>query len=493
MPDAPEGDRGSPSPRALAGLTERGVWIAACVAGAALRVLLAVARPLWHDEIYTVELARDGVARILAALAEDTGPPLFYLLASPIVGPVAGPWDGAVRLLSLVASLLHLPLLLVVARRIGHAGAGWRAAGLFALCPLAVHYGAEARGYALASLLVLAALERSLALLERRSPASIALLAVCCAGAVLTHYLALLALLGLPWLLRRADGAARARLLAAWALGAALAAPWAPVALAQPPGGLAWVSSIPMRARAARLLVNLCFGADQAPAALVALALAFAALVAWGLWRGRERVVLGLLATSAAATAIAASLRPDILIPVRTVLCVLPLVVLAVALAGRTAVLVAALAYTVVLAVETPKAFVETPGQQLARFLDPTVRSGRTVCVAGIGALELDYRFRRAGLPARVVYFPSDVRRHPGWHDDRVPVTPVLRAEARALIEGVDRPGVYVLPHGARASQALRERLNPLGARRIGYSAWVEVVALPAMPGPRGSASAPSR
>jgi hypothetical protein len=108
------------------------------------------------------------------------------------------------------------------------------------------------------------------------------------------------------------------------------------------------------------------------------------------------------------------------------------------------------------------------------------VRAGHTVGVAGIGALELDYRFRRAGLRVRVVYFPSDVRRHPGWHDDRVPATPVLRAEARAVTEGADRPDVYVLPHGARASQALRERLNPLGARRIGYSAWVEVVALPA-------------
>lgn len=481
MSDAPAGS--PPSSRAFAGLTERGVWIAACAAGAGLRLLLLVLRPLWHDEIYTVDLARAGAARILAALAEDTGPPLFYLLASPIVGREAGAWDAIVRGLSLAASLLHLPLLLLVARRVGRADVGWRAAALFALCPLAVQYGAEARGYALASLLVLAALERSLALVERKSPVSILLLAACCAGAVLTHYLALLALLGLPWLLLRADGPARARLLGGWSLGAALAAPWAPVALAQPAGGMAWVSSIPVRARLARLLVNVSFGTDKAPpAALTALALAFLALVAWGLWRlrGRERVILGVLAASAAATAIAAVVRPDVLIPVRTVLCLLPLVVLVVALAGRTPAAVAAVAFTVALAVEMPRAFGETPGQQLARFLDPTVKAGRTVCVAGIGALELDYRFRSAGLPARVLYFPSDVQRHPGWHDDRVPATPVLRAEARALTERADRPEVYVLPHGARASQALRERLSPLGARRIGYSAWVEVVALPA-------------
>ena len=56
MSDAPAGGPPSPSSRAFAGLTERGVWIAACAAGAGLRLLLLLLRPLWHDEIYTVDL-----------------------------------------------------------------------------------------------------------------------------------------------------------------------------------------------------------------------------------------------------------------------------------------------------------------------------------------------------------------------------------------------------------------------------------------------------
>lgn len=469
--------------RAFAGLSERGAWILVCVAGLAARLLLLIARPLWHDEIYTVELARAGFARILAALVEDTGPPLHYLLASLLVGREAGPLDVSVRVLSLVASLLHLPLLVRVAQRIGHVEAGWRAAAIFALCPLAVHFGSEARGYALASLLVLAALERSLALRERASTASVLLLGACCAGAVLTHYLALFALLGLPWLLLRADAAARWRLLAGWGLGAALALPWLPVALGQPAGGLAWVAHIPMRERLARLLINVALGADPAPsAALVALALAFAAVVVWRLARvrGPANALAGVLATGAAAVVVATTVRTDILIPVRTVLCFLPLVALAIALAGRACAVAAVAIYALALAVETPRAVVESPGEQLERFLEPSVRAGRTVCVAGIGALEVDYRLRRAGLRTRVVYFPSDVQRHPGWHDDRLPSAPVLRAEALAVTGRADRPDIYVLPHGARASRALRERLEPMGVRRIGYNPWVEVVGLPA-------------
>jgi hypothetical protein len=161
-------------------------------------------------------------------------------------------------------------------------------------------------------------------------------------------------------------------------------------------------------------------------------------------------------------------------------MCFLPLVALAVALAGRAWAALVALVSIAFLAVDLPRAFVETPGQQTARFLEPAVRAGRKVCVAGIGALEIDYRLGRAGLPARVVYFPSDVERHPGWHDDREPAAAALRAQALAVTQGPDRPDLYVLPHGARASRALRERLDPMGGRRVAYDPWVEVIALPA-------------
>ena len=40
-----------------------------------------VTRPVWHDELFTLRLARMPLASILAAIETDSGPPLHYLLS----------------------------------------------------------------------------------------------------------------------------------------------------------------------------------------------------------------------------------------------------------------------------------------------------------------------------------------------------------------------------------------------------------------------------
>src|SRR5664280_1193390 len=144
-------------------------WAAVAI-GVVARVFSLVIRPLWADEIFTLTLARKSASEILAALRVDSGPPLHYLFAHVLLvpfGPAPGLPDVLVRLLSLVASLLHLPLLFAVARRLGRPEMGLPAAALYSVFPLAVAYAAEGRAYALASLLALLAFERALALRER--------------------------------------------------------------------------------------------------------------------------------------------------------------------------------------------------------------------------------------------------------------------------------------------------------------------------------------
>ncbi|MCL4808527.1 MAG: hypothetical protein KJ062_12185, partial [Thermoanaerobaculia bacterium] len=97
----------------------RSVLLAALVAGAAARLLLAFERPLWADEVFTLDLARRSLAGLLAALRNDSGPPLHYLAAKLVLLPFPAPGaaDVAVRLISVVASLLHVPLLVGIGRR----------------------------------------------------------------------------------------------------------------------------------------------------------------------------------------------------------------------------------------------------------------------------------------------------------------------------------------------------------------------------------------
>ena len=186
-----------------------------------------------------------------------------------------------------------------------------------------------------------------------------------------------------------------------------------------------------------------------------------------------------MLACGLAALGVAGLVRPDVLIPLRAIVCFLPLVALVVARAGDAGALGLAAVYLAGLALETPRALVRTPAEQLAAHVRAEVRAGASVCVAGIGALELDYRLQRSGLPGRVRYFPSELARHPGWYDDGSPTTPVLRAEVAALRADPGAPELYVLPHGARVSAALREWLTPAGAESAGGSQWLEVLRRP--------------
>ena len=462
----------------------RALLFAAIGLGVAARLALLVERPLWADEIFTLTLARKPVGSIVEALRVDSGPPLHYLVARLALlpfGPAPGPHDVAVRLLSLAASLLHLPLLAVVARRLGRPETGLPAAALYALFPLAVIYAAEGRAYLLASLLVLAAFERALALREAPTAGRAASLALAAGGAVLCHYLAVFPVAGLLALLPSASRPARSRLVLALAGGALLFLPWLPVALGQPRASMAWMRGGEFDRAPLQFPVNLVFGLTPGPGLTVLLPFALLLLGA-GLffaWRSPLRPLASILTTGLLLLALAHLLAGPFLLPERPAVLFLPLIALLIAGAPRAVSLLSAAASIAGLVTLLRGGSVPSPGEALATLLKPEMKTGQTVCAVALWGPELDYRLTRAGFPNRVVLFPSDVARHPGWFEESEIETVRLAAEARALFASEARPTLFVLPGNSRTAAALRVEMAPLAPRRRAANTFVDVVEVP--------------
>lgn len=190
---------------------------------------------LWLDEAQSVAIARVPLGDLPQALREDGAPPLYYLLLHGWTS-VWGTGSVAVRSLSAVLGLAALPLLGLLAGRLGGPRAAVAAVLLLAVSPFAVRYSSETRMY---SLLVLLTVLLGLAVLRAvrtPGPGSVLAVAGCSAALLHTHYwaAALLGALGLGALaaLRR-DRPAAVRVLAGVVLGGLAFLPWVPSLLQQ--------------------------------------------------------------------------------------------------------------------------------------------------------------------------------------------------------------------------------------------------------------------
>jgi len=208
-------------------------------AGVGLTLALGVALRLWSrsdlwlDEAQTVAIARLPVGQIPAALRQDGAPPLYYLL---LHGWMSVFGTGSARALSVLCSVLALPLAWLLGRRVGGRRTAWAALLLLAASPFAIRYAEEGRMYSLVVLLALAGGLVLLRVLERPGWPPVLGLALVAAALALTHYwcLYLLAAVGiglLVWLVvglgtPRAAGARRG--LLGLALGALGVLPWLP-------------------------------------------------------------------------------------------------------------------------------------------------------------------------------------------------------------------------------------------------------------------------
>lgn len=180
------------------------------------------ARHFWQDR---------NLSNVVRAVGrQDSGNGIVYHVLLYAWATGLGTRDGAVRLLSVLCSVLIVWVGFCLSSRLFIPSTAWWTTGLLAVHPLLVRYGQEARPYALATLFSLGA---SLLLVQlwggtRRSPEwSSALYGVAMAAALMSHYLtlsifaghALFAVLrGETALLRRValSGCVAAVLVAAW-------------------------------------------------------------------------------------------------------------------------------------------------------------------------------------------------------------------------------------------------------------------------------------
>ncbi len=238
----------APGATAAAGRSARGArieaaWVlTAAVIALSLRVWLALRSQVWLDEANSVLLALSPVTDLTATFAQDSSPPLYYLVlkvwsALTSIDPF---W---LRIPSIVFGCLTVPAIWLVGRSMDRSRAGVIAAWLIALSPLHAYYSEEIRMYAMLVLLGLGFYYAVFEVLRRTGkvlPAvafGVALSYTHYYGLVFVGAVLIVALLGMREHWRRS-------LLCGVAVGVAFL-PWLPVFLTQlgNPQHVSWIAT----------------------------------------------------------------------------------------------------------------------------------------------------------------------------------------------------------------------------------------------------------
>ena len=168
--------------------------VVALVAAVALAIGLRLlsSRSLWLDEATSVHQATMSFGAMIANLRDtDVHPPLYFAVLWATVR-VFGISEWAVRLPSLVAGVLLVPMMFVTAREAYGRRAGLLAAVLGAVAPFAIWYSQEARMYELMMLFGLVALWAQIRAIRRGDPWSWVIYAAASAALGWTQYFGLI-------------------------------------------------------------------------------------------------------------------------------------------------------------------------------------------------------------------------------------------------------------------------------------------------------------
>ena len=158
----------------------------------AFAVRLLVTRGIWLDEAISVHQAQLSFGDMLAHLrTTDRLPPLHHSVLW-LVTRVFGPSELAVRLPSIVAGTLVVPMLYLAGRELYDRTTGLLAAAAAAVAPFVVWYAQEARMYAFFMLFAVVALWAQARAIRRGDPLDWVLYAVATAALLWTHYFAIL-------------------------------------------------------------------------------------------------------------------------------------------------------------------------------------------------------------------------------------------------------------------------------------------------------------
>jgi hypothetical protein len=472
--------------RASGSAAESARRLALLVSSAACLLALAGAwlRPVWHDELYTLALARLPVDELVAALVVDSGPPLHYLLCHLIfalVGWQEGSMLGTlmVRLPSVLA-FAFMPWVVWKARPGGGRGGLWGPLLVVAWLPL-FYFGTEARAYALLALVNAVLWICGPGWIERggRWTFCFAVLAACLP---LLHYTGFMSLLLLPSLAFFVPCQRRRALVIALAVAALPAVVWMPVMLGSPSESMGWVATDAGPGRPGLATVSALAPAGPFPALFEAsnspvppwmsllvlgVLIGGAFFSASGLWRNRD----------AEDTYAQDAIRFSIALLPGVGIAVLALGGMPVYFAGRTESMVWALAAAlvaililrlppvarrivagayVVVGVTTVAMWLAylparppAPGVEVGRELASRVGAGDRVVVAGLWQLEVRHGIAEGTLEAasgaaaivEVETMPRSQAGHPGWLDREAATSPELYVEAHALSEDAAAEG----------------------------------------------------
>lgn len=192
---------------------------------------------LWLDEAISVSIARGSLPHLIQALRHDGAPPLYYLLLHGWIA-LFGTSATATRSLSTVFSVLTLPAMWSLGRRLGGRRVSVEATLLLATSPFATFFATEARMYALVMLLSVLFVVALLRMVESPTWGRAIVTAVASGALLLTHYWSIFFLLLIgAWLLVRAwrSPDRRSYLLATGAVagGVLLLVPWLPIMIFQ--------------------------------------------------------------------------------------------------------------------------------------------------------------------------------------------------------------------------------------------------------------------
>ncbi|MFN0098738.1 MAG: glycosyltransferase family 39 protein [Gemmatimonadaceae bacterium] len=431
---------------------------------------------LWFDEVFTVVLAAQELPELLdRALADQTNPPGFYLLAW--VWTRLGGFDLEwMRTIPALAGTLVVPAVAGLARQLG---VSWRGALLAALLAnsssLLLAMSLELRAYA--PLALLAAISSVLALRQAartnetvRGATPLALTQV---ALVALHYFGALVVVGQCAALLWTD---RRRLLRGvlTALPAALLAlAWAALVLSRADGAAvgnnaSWIEPTDLarlRGFAPSVLGTLGMDAGAMLAtALLAAAILFAAWqAATGATRARWGLALGVLPLVLVFTASSLGPRslwvPRYLIVVVPALCVLLAELTQLSARPARVAATAALAAWALIA-GTHDAAARAPKPDWARVVRSLAGTGpATVCInEAYVALPLRYHAVREAVPLTVLEFSDCARQRRGeWA--------VLRAETVASLQTLIDAKAIV-----GAGRSLTESRPAVGIRRLRWS-----------------------
>ncbi len=116
----------------------------------AIRLFGHASEPLWLDEAFTLHTSIQPWPAVIGLL--DNTPPLFNIMLK-IWTSLFGTGLSSVRLLPVLIGTSLLPVIYLLAKRLGGQKAGLAAAALAALNPMLVYYSQELRAYSLVFLL----------------------------------------------------------------------------------------------------------------------------------------------------------------------------------------------------------------------------------------------------------------------------------------------------------------------------------------------------